>query len=367
MTIHRIGIMTGGGDCPGLNPVIRATVLKARSLGWEVLGIEDATNGLIDLDYRSPKGNRWLGPDDVRGIISKGGTIIGTSNKSDPFHYVIEENGFKKEIDVSDRVVANYHKLKLDGLISVGGDGSMRIAQKLIAKGINIIGVPKTIDQDLGSTDYTFGFNTAVETATEAIDRLHDTAESHDRVMIVELMGRDAGWITLHAAIAGAAHVCLIPEIPYRIEPVIEKIMERRSRGNPYSIIAVAEGARPVEGTQSYEGPKELGKMQRLFGAGYRLAGALEPRLDMEVRVTVLGHLQRGGSPTQFDRILGTRFGAAAVEAAAAGKWGHMVALRTPEIVLVPIADAVADPHLVPPNGSMVRAARDVGIAFGDE
>ncbi len=359
--------MTGGGDCPGLNPVIRGAVLKARALGWQILGIEDATSGLIDLDYRSPKGNRWLGPDDVRGIISKGGTILGTSNKSDPFHYVVEENGIKKESDVSDRVVANYHKLKLDGLISIGGDGSMRIAQKLIDKGMNIIGVPKTIDHDLGSTDYTFGFNTAVQTATDAIDRLHDTAESHDRVMVVELMGRNAGWITLHAALAGAAHVCLIPELPYRLEPILERINERRARGNPYSLIAIAEGARPAAGDQSHEGPKALGQMQRLFGAGYKLAAALEPRLDMEVRVTVLGHLQRGGTPTQFDRILGTRFGSAAVEAARTGHWNHMVALRTPEIVLVPISEAIADPHNVSPSDSMVRAARDVGITFGDE
>jgi len=359
--------MTGGGDCPGLNPVIRGAVLKARSLGWEVLGIEDATNGLIDLDYRSPKGNRWLGPDDVRGIISKGGTILGTSNKSDPFNYVVTVDGVKKEIDVSDRVIANYHKLKLDGLISIGGDGSMRIAQKLIDKGMNIIGVPKTIDQDIGCTDYTFGFNTAVQTATDAIDRLHDTAESHDRIMVVELMGRNAGWITLHAALAGAAHVCLIPEIPYRIEPILEKILERRARGNPYSIIAIAEGAHPVAGTQSTEGPRALGQMPRLLGAGHRLAATLEPHLEMEVRVVVLGHLQRGGTPTQFDRILGTRFGSAAVEAMRIGKWSHMVALRTPDIVLVPIADAIAEPHFVPPNHSLVRAARDVGIGFGDD
>ncbi|MBM4356882.1 MAG: 6-phosphofructokinase [Deltaproteobacteria bacterium] len=365
--MKRIGIFTGGGDCPGLNPVIRAVVLKARAAGIEVLGIEDATSGLIDLDYRSPRGNRWLEPDDVAEIVRKGGTILGTSNKSDPFRFVVEQDGVKREEDVSDRVVENSRKLGLDGLISVGGDGSMRIAQKLIDKGLRIIGVPKTIDQDLGATDYTFGFNTAVQSTTEALDRLHDTAESHDRVMILELMGRDAGWISLHAAIAGAAHVCLIPEIPYRIEPVVRAIRERKDHGKPYSIVVVAEGARPAAGEPSYEGPRELGKMRRLFGAGYKVAAALEPHLDMEVRVTVLGHIQRGGSPTQFDRVLGTRFGAAAVDAALAGKWGHMVALRTPEIVLVPIAEAIADPHHVPLSDSVLRAARDVGVVFGDE
>jgi len=367
VSVKRIGIFTGGGDCPGLNPVIRAVVLKARASGIEVLGIEDATSGLIDLDYRSPHGNRWLEPRDVEEIVGKGGTILGTSNKSDPFRFVVEHDGKREEQDVSDRLVENCAKLGLDGLISVGGDGSMRIAQRLIDKGLRIVGVPKTIDQDLGATDYTFGFNTAVEAATDAIDRLQDTAESHDRVMILELMGRDAGWISLHAAIAGAVHVCLLPEIPYRIERVVQAIRARRAKGKPYSIVVVAEGARPAAGEASYEGPRELGKMRRLFGAGYRLAAALEPHLDVEVRVTVLGHLQRGGSPTQFDRVLGTRFGVAAVDAVLAGKWGQMVALRTPDVVLVPIAQAIAAPHLVPANDPVLKAARDVGIVFGDE
>ncbi|MCA9623979.1 MAG: ATP-dependent 6-phosphofructokinase [Myxococcales bacterium] len=359
--------MTGGGDCPGLNAVIRAVVLKAHGKGWQVLGIEDATEGLIDLDYRGPLGNRWLKPEDVESILTRGGTIIGTSNRSDPFHYVVEREGERVEIDVSDRVVENYHKLELDALISVGGDGSMAIAKRLGDKGMNIIGVPKTIDQDLGATDYTFGFQTAVQTASDAIDRLQDTAASHDRVMILEVMGRNAGWIALFAAMSGGAHVCVIPEIPYRVEPIVDAIKHRTASGHPFSIIVVAEGAKPQGGGQSLLGPKELGAMPKLFGAGGRLAQELEPHLDLEVRVTVLGHLQRGGTPVQFDRILGTRFGAAAVDAVEAGKFGHMVALRTPEIQVVPIEEAIGRQRLVDPSGQLVAAARAVGICFGDD
>ncbi|MBI4951253.1 MAG: ATP-dependent 6-phosphofructokinase [Myxococcales bacterium] len=358
--------MTGGGDCPGLNAVIRAVVLKARGLGWEVLGIEDATSGLIDLDYRSPHGNRWLEPGDVEHIHARGGTILGTSNRSDPFRFATIADGQKVEIDVSDRVVDNYHRLGLDALVSIGGDGSMRIAEALAAKGMRIVGVPKTIDQDLAGTDYTFGFQTAVETATDALDRLHDTAKSHDRVMVLELMGRDAGWIALYSSIAGAAHVCLIPEIPYRYEPIIEAIHRRKAAGAPYSIVVIAEGAAPAGGQASHLGPRAAGEMPRLFGAGHRLASALEPHLHLEVRVTVLGHLQRGGSPVQFDRVLGTRFGVAAVDCILAGKFGHMVALRTPDIVSIPIAEAIGRTRRIEPDGQIVRQAKDVGICFGD-
>ncbi|HHH10463.1 MAG TPA: 6-phosphofructokinase [Sorangium sp.] len=358
--------MTGGGDCPGLNAVIRAVVLKAHARGWKVLGIEDATEGLLDLAYRSPHGNRWLRPQDVQHILTRGGTILGTSNRSDPFHYVAVRDGEKMELDRSDEVVANYHKLNLDALISVGGDGSMKIARKLADKGLNIVGVPKTIDQDLGATDYTFGFNTAVQTASDSIDRLQDTAMSHDRVMILEVMGRDAGWIALFAAIAGGAHLCLIPEIPYRIEPLVAHITNRQHTGKPFSIVVVAEGAKPAGGEQSYAGPRELGAMPKLFGAGARLATMLEPKLKLDVRVTVLGHLQRGGSPSQFDRILGTRFGAAAIDAVAAEQFGCMVALRTPNIVTVPIEEAIANQRVVDPHGELVQAARDIGICFGE-
>ncbi len=353
--------MTGGGDCPGLNAVIRAVVLKAHALGWEVMGIEDATEGLVDLDYRAPKGNRLLTPLDVDDILTRGGTILGTSNRSDPFHYV--KDG--RETDVSAQVLANARTLRLDALISVGGDGSMRIAERLGKLGMPIVGVPKTIDQDLGATDYTFGFNTAVQTATDAIDRLRDTAISHDRVMVLEVMGRNAGWIALCSAMAGGAHVCLIPEIPYRIEPIVAKIRERRERGQPFSLVIIAEGARPADGEQSISGVP-AGAMPRLFGAGYRLGAQLEPHLQLDLRVTVLGHIQRGGSPSQFDRILGTRFGVAAVDAVAAGKFGCMVALRTPEIVTVSISEACANERLVDPTGQLVQAARDVGLCFGD-
>lgn len=358
--------MTGGGDCPGLNAVIRAVVLKAHARGWEVMGIEDATEGLIDLKHVQPRGNRLLSPADVDDILTRGGTILGTSNRSDPFRYVVDEGGTKVEKDVSDTVVANYHALKLDALVSVGGDGSMRIADRLAQKGMNIVGVPKTIDQDLGATDYTFGFNTAVQTATEAVDRLRDTASSHDRVMVLEVMGRNAGWIALCTALAGGADICLIPEIPYHLTPLIAKIRDRREHGRPFSIVVVAEGARPADGEQSFEGPQKLGAMPKLFGAGYRLGAALQPHLQLDLRVTVLGHIQRGGSPTQFDRILGTRFGAAAVDAIAEGKFGHMVALHTPEIVTIPISEAVANERCVDPTGQLVQAARDTGISFGE-
>ena len=360
--IRRIGIMTGGGDCPGLNAVIRAVVLKAHGLGWEVMGIEDATEGLVDLAYKAPRGNRLLRPADVDDILTRGGTILGTSNRSDPFHYVIDG----KEHDVSDRVVAHYHELGLDALVSVGGDGSMRIAQRLGALGLRVVGVPKTIDQDLGATDYTFGFNTAVQTATDAIDRLRDTAISHDRVMVLEVMGRNAGWIALCSAMAGGAHVCIIPEIPYHVAPIVAAIQRRRESGQPFSLVVVAEGARAAEGEQSLAGPRKAGAMPQLFGAGYKLGSELQPHLQLDLRVTVLGHIQRGGSPTQFDRILGTRFGAAAVDAVAAGKFGSMVALRTPDIVTVPIAEACANERLVDPHGQLVQAARDVGICFGE-
>jgi 6-phosphofructokinase 1 len=251
-------------------------------------------------------------------------------------------------------------------MIWVGGDGSMRIAQGMGEKGMKIVGVPKTIDLDLGGTDYSFGFHTAVQTITEAVDRLQDTAESHDRVMIVEVMGRNAGFLALHGALAGGAHICLIPEIPYRLEPILEKLRDRASEGPAYSIAIVAEGAAPVGGAPSYAGPRELGEMPKLLGAGARLAAELAPQLDLDTRVTVLGHVQRGGSPNQFDRILATRFGVAAVEAIERGEYGRMVSLRTPDIVTVPIAEAIAKPRRVEPANPLLHAARSLGIEFGE-
>ena len=368
MAVKRVGIMTGGGDCPGLNAVIRAAVRTGiQKYGWEILGIEDASMGLIDLDYRSPHGNMWLTLDHVADILPRGGTILGTSNRSDPFHYVVERDGEKVEIDVSDKVIENFRKLGLDALISIGGDGSMRIAKALMDRGLtNIVGVPKTIDNDLSATDVTFGFDTAVQVATEALDRLRDTAESHDRVMIVEVMGRDAGWIALHAGLAGAAHAIVIPEIPYRLEPIAKRIMDRRKRGRPFSIVVVAEGAAPKGGRPS-ELPPEPGAMPRLMGAAHKVAHELERLIDADMRVTVLGHIQRGGSPSNFDRVLATRFGNFAANLVAEEKFGMMAALRTPDIVAVPIAEAVNRPKRVDPNGQMVKMAREIGVVFGDE
>lgn len=369
MAIRNIGIMTGGGDCPGLNAVIRAATKTAiHKYGWRVLGIEDAFCGLVDLDYRSPHGNRWLDDEAVLMIHTRGGTILGTSNKANPFAYPVERDGKMVEEDVFDRVLENIASLDLDAIISVGGDGSMAIAQQAIDRGFpNIVGVPKTIDNDLGATDYTFGFDTAVDVATDAIDRLRDTAESHDRVMLVEVMGRHAGWIALHAGIAGGAHAILLPEIPYRLEPIAEMVRERRRGGQPYSIIVVAEGAKPVAGTVSTFGARELGSMERLFGAAARVADGLSHLIDLDLRFTVLGHVQRGGSPSSFDRVLGSRFGEAAVDLIADGRFGRMTALRGTKIVDVPIREAIGEPKRVDPQGQLIQSARALGTRFGDE
>jgi phosphofructokinase-like protein len=354
----RVAIMTGGGDCPGLNAVIRAAVkVGIEKHGFEIFGVEDAFAGLVDLEYRSPDGNRWLTARDVRGVLSRGGTILGTSNRSDPFHYVVEtESGKEVETDVSDRVMENFRKTKLDALVSIGGDGSMLIAHRFLEKGLPIVGVPKTIDNDLGGTDQTFGFDTAVEIATEAIDRLRDTAESHDRVMIVEVMGRDAGWIALHAGIAGGADAILIPEIPYRPEPIAAMIQRRHDHGQKYSLIVVSEGARPQGGEASI-GERKLGAMPRLMGAAQLVAESIRPHLKTtkaDLRVTVLGHL------------LATRFGRAAIELVAAKDFGKMVALRDGAIVAIPMADALRRQKLVEPTSELVATARAVGTTFGD-
>jgi len=367
MAIKRVGIMTGGGDCPGLNPVIRAAVMTGiRQYGWEILGIEDAFCGLIDLDYSSPHGNRWLTERDVRDIHVKGGTILGTSNKSDPFNYAVERGGEMVEVDVFDKVKANFDTLGLDALISIGGDGSMRIAQQCIDRGMtNIVGVPKTIDNDLGATDYTFGFDTAVQVATDAIDRLRDTAESHDRVMLVEVMGRDAGFIALQAGLAGGAHAILLPEINYRVEAIADMVRERREAGMPFSIVVVSEGTKPAGGEVSTLGPREAGAMIKLFGAGQKVAAALSEHIELDCRVTVLGHIQRGGTPSNFDRVLGTRFGEAAAHLIAKGEFGQMVALRGLDIVPVSLKDAVGTEKRVDPDGQMVRTGRSMGVCFG--
>ena len=361
--IRRIAINTGGGDAPGLNAVIRAAVLSARGRGWEVSGIHHGYAGLLDtskiipLDYR-----------DVRGITHLGGTILGTANKGNPFEMPVKlPDGKESVVDRSDEVVENFHRLGLDALIAIGGDGSMRIAQKFQDKGIPIVGVPKTIDNDLTGTVVTFGFDTAATVATEAVGRLHSTAEAHERVFTVEVMGRYAGWIALHSAIAGGADVALIPEIPFDIEAVCRKIMNREARGRRFSIVVVAEGAMPAGGEMVVQGPKELGREVLLGGIGAEVALEIQERTGKETRNLVLGHLQRGGAPTPRDRVLALGFGAAAVRVIAAGESGVMVALDPPDVKTVPIAVATSRIKTVPLGSDIVSTARDIGLCLGDE
>jgi phosphofructokinase-like protein len=360
--VRRIAISTGGGDCPGLNAVIRAVVKTAiNEYGWEVLGIEDGYDGL--LGYEGAR-VRLLTLADVQGILPRGGTILGTSSRSNPFAMSVTIGDQLHIVDRSQEAVDRLSQLGVDVLVAIGGDGSMKIANRLQALGVRLVGIPKTIDNDLQATDLTFGFDTALQTATEAIDKLHTTAESHHRVMIVEVMGRHAGWIGLEAGIAGGADVILIPEIPYELEACCEKIAERNRSGSRFSIVVVAEGAMPVGGQPHYvdTGP---GGGRRLGGIGPHLAQQMAMAARVETRATVLGHLQRGGAPSAFDRLLGTRFGVAAVHLIARGGFGRMVALHGQDIVDVPIEDAIASLKLVPPDGELVRVARGLGISFG--
>jgi ATP-dependent phosphofructokinase / diphosphate-dependent phosphofructokinase len=354
--MERIGILTGGGDCPGLNAVIRAAVRTLiRDHGMEVAGIQLGFEGLLT------KSIVPLTMDSVRGVLPKGGTLLRTTNRGNPFEMPAADGSGRCE-DRSAECVANIHDLGIDGIIAIGGDGTLRIAQRLCEMGIPMVAVPKTIDNDLEATDYTFGFHTAVAVATDAVDRLHSTAESHDRVMILEVMGRNAGWIALHAGMAGGADIILIPEIPYRPETITESIRERQSEGARFDIIVVAEGAKKMGGEEAY-----LDKAaRRLGGIAYQVAADIQQHIDLEIRVTVLGHVQRGGSPIAYDRILASRFGKHAADLVAQKKYGHMVALRGDEIVDVPIRDAVSRPKYVDPDGQMVSAARSLGISFGD-
>jgi 6-phosphofructokinase 1 len=359
--IQRIGILTGGGDCPGLNAVIRAAVKTAiNRYGWEVIGIEDGFEGLI-----LPGKTRLLALADVRGILPRGGTILGTTNRADPFHYEVEVDGKVEVRDMSDVVMSRVAALGLDALVVIGGDGSLRITNELIAKGLRAVGVPKTIDNDLEGTSVTFGFDTAVNTAMDALDRLHTTAESHHRVMILEVMGRDTGWIALHAGIASGTDVILIPEIPYGIAAVAAKVRERNQRGARFSIVVVAEGARPIGGEAVYLAERERGGMRRLGGAGEMVAAQLKAEMDVEVRVTVLGHLQRGGSPTADDRLLGTCFGVYAVQTLAESQFDCMVAVQDDRLVTVPLAEAVGRQKFVPSDGYEIVTARAMGICLG--
>ncbi len=358
----RIALSTGGGDAPGLNAVIRAAVLSARSRGWDVLGIKRGFAGLMGDDEVIP-----LTADTVKGIGSLGGTILRTTNRGSPFAYPIQQpDGSWKEIDRSDELMENARNLGIEAIISIGGDGSLKIASQLAAKGMRIISVPKTIDNDVAGTVTTFGFDTAVNTAMEAIDKLHTTAESHDRVMVLEVMGREAGFIALHAGVAGTADVILIPEIEWDIEKVCEKIRSRDASGRRFSIVVVAEGAKPKGGTESIIGASLPGQDRRLGGIAERLGFDIQQRTGKETRSMVLGHLQRGGAPTGYDRLLATRFGAAAVQAVADKQWGHMVALQSPHLVCIPINEVLREVKKVDPSHDVVMAARMTGISFGD-
>ena len=358
----RIALSTGGGDAPGLNAVIRAAVLSAINRGWEVLGIKRGFAGLMGEDEVVP-----LTKSSVRGIAHLGGTILRTTNHGNPFHYPRRQpDGSLLEIDRSDELIANARALGIDAIISIGGDGSLSIAQRLCDKGMNIVGVPKTIDNDVSGTITTFGFDTAVNTALEAIDKLHTTAESHDRVMVMEVMGRDTGFIALHSGLAGTADVILIPEIPYDIEKVCEKIRERDRTGRSFSIVVVAEGAFPVGGEAHIMGKSLPGQAKRVGGIAETIAQQISERTGKETRSLVLGHLQRGGMPTGYDRLLATRFGGAAVRAIAEEKWGHMVALQSPHIVAIPIREVLKDQKKVDPMHDIVQTARATGISFGD-
>lgn len=358
----RIALSTGGGDAPGLNAVIRAAVLSATSRGWDVLGICRGYYGLLGEDDIIP-----LTRNSVRGIGHLGGTILRTTNRGNPFHFpVLQPDGSYREIDRSGELMENAARLGIDAILTIGGDGSLSIGQKLHERGMKIVGVPKTIDNDVSGTITTFGFDTAVNTAIEALDKLHTTAESHDRVIVMEVMGRNAGFIALHSGVAASADVILIPEIPFDIEKVCDKVRERDRAGRHFSIVVVAEGAYPVGGQESVLGDSLPGQATRVGGIAGRIAWEIQERTGKESRSLVLGHLQRGGSPTGYDRLLAMRFGGAAIEAIEQQKWGHMVALQSPHIVAIPIADVLASQKRVELNHDIMRTARASGIAFGD-
>jgi 6-phosphofructokinase 1 len=344
--MKRVLVATGGGDCPGLNAVIRAIVKRAtQEKDWEVIGSIQS------------------------GIHVDGGTIIGTTNKGGPFAWPIKnQDGTWGAVDRSDEMIRKLQYLGVDAVISIGGDGSQRISQQLFEKGLNIIGVPKTIDNDLAATDFTFGFQTAVNTATEAVDKLVTTAASHNRVLVLEVMGRNAGWIALNAAIAGGAEVCLIPEIPYDIEAVAKKLQSRYNKGKGNAIVVIAEGAMPKGGTLLSEKSDEIGyENLRLGGVAHKLVNDLKAiGFEADMRETVLGHLQRGGSPIAYDRILATQFGVKAFEMVLEGKFGQMAAYRHPDIISVPFKEAIDKPKFVDPNCDLVKTAKGVGIGFGD-
>lgn len=359
-------VLTGGGDCPGLNAVLRGIVKRAgQERDWEVIGSYEAFNGFL----REPMELMILDEQKVSGIHIKGGTIIGTTNKGGPFAWPVKnKDGSWGAVDRSDELLRKMQIHNIDAIINIGGDGSQTISQKLYEKGCNIIGVPKTIDNDLAGTDFTFGFQTAVEIATDAVDKLVTTAESHNRVFILEVMGRDAGWIALHSAVAGGAEICLIPEIPYDVNKILQRLHSRIKFGRGFAIIVIAEGAKPKGGQKMGRKSEEVGyHNEHLSGAALRLKHELkEAGFESDIRTTILGHLQRGGVPYAYDRVLATQFGVKAFEMALAGDFGKMVAYKHPNIVGLPIKDAISVYNTVNPNDQLLKTARGIGISFGD-
>ncbi len=364
--IKRVLIATGGGDCPGLNAVIRAVVKRAsQEKDWEVIGSIQSFDGIL----REPTEIKILDDAAVRGIHYQGGTIIGTTTKGGPFAWPVKnKDGSWGAVDRSDEMIRKLQYLGIDAVISIGGDGSQKISQALYEKGLNIIGVPKTIDNDLSATDFTFGYQTAVQICTEAVDKLKTTAASHNRIFVLEAMGRNAGWIALSAAIAGGAEACLIPEIPYEIEKVKEKLDSRFLKGKGFGIIVIAEGSMPKGGLALSEESGEIGNPNlRLNGAAERLAIELKQAgIEADIRTTVLGHLQRGGIPIAYDRVLAAQFGVKAFEMVLEAKFGHMVAYHHPDVVSVPILEAIDHQNLVDPQSTLVATAKGLGISFGD-
>ncbi len=358
----RIAVLTGGGDAPGLNAVVRAVVKSAIGRGWEVLGVEDGFEG-----FYGREGIRPMTMDHVRGILQTGGTVLGCSNRGNPFSFPASAEPGAPRVDRSDEVVQKVDTLGLDALVVIGGDGSLGIAAKLHEKGVPVVGIPKTIDNDVAGTDVTFGFNTACQTAMEAIDRLHTTAASHQRVMVIEVMGRDAGWIALRAGVSGGGDVILLPEIPYDMDSVCRSIASREARGARFSLVVAAEGARLKGGgkTVAVTAEHSATGFERLGGVGAAVAAEIERRARVECRVTVLGHVQRGGSPTTMDRMLGTRFGVGAVDLVEARRLGEMVAIRGDELTSVALAEIIGKPKLVDPEGQEVRGAESIGVSFG--
>ncbi len=363
MAIKKIAITTGGGDAPGLNAVIRAVTLAATKRGWECVGIRCGYDGLLHPEMFPKGGTIPLDRDAVRGIAHTGGTILGTTNRGNPFaKEVVKADGSVEQQDLSSQLVDAFKQHEIDALVAIGGDGSMAIAAQVAELGVRVVGVPKTIDNDLVGTVATFGFDTAFSFATDAIGRLHSTASSHQRVMCVEVMGRHAGWIALYAGVAGSADVALIPEIPFDIDKVAAKILERNAAGRNFSIVCVAEGAKPVGGTLSYQD----GDQKRLGGMGETVANKLTELVPNGVRHVVLGHLLRGGAPTARDRLLSFRFGAAAVRALEAGESNVLVALDPPTVKYVPLAECTKRQKLVPIDCDTILTARDLGMCLGD-